>query len=158
MENDIKRHEGDNLGGIYTFKFLPVEGIGSMPESYKGAVHKAVTVAAGYRWFDGYCSEESMKYTEEQEDSENGAFFKKTFTGNVPKDREEVVDTFETMKNRRYILDITYNNGVRKLVGTADEPLYFSSKFDTSKPVSGRHDHAISFSGGGIKKSPIYSI
>lgn len=158
MENDIKKIEGDNLGGIYSFKFIPVTDVQSIPSTLNGAIHNEVNIKTNTRWYEGYCTIETMNFSDNQEDSDHGAFHTKEFLGIVPKDRPELIDLFNGMKNKRFILDLVDNNGTRKLVGTVEEPLNFSSGFDTKANIAGRNEYKISFKGQGVAKSPIYNV
>lgn len=158
MKKDILRHEGDNLGGVNSFRFLEIEGVQEMPETFKGAIHTEITLNDGYRWQDGYCTEETMDFQEDQADGDHGASFKRVFVGQTPKDRPELTDLFEYMKNRRYILELTYNNGSKKIAGSPAEPMYFRTKLKTQKQMAGRNEHDIAFTGECVKKSPFYSI
>ena len=155
---DIEKHTGDNLGGNYRIKYAFVEDIAEIPEPHAGAIHSEVVMKAGTRWYEVYCTEASMQFKDAQEDSEHGASFVKELTGFVPKEREELNEALDALKNRRCVLDVIDNNNTRKLVGTISEPLYFSSSSDSKESTSGRNGTAISWKGPGTKKSPIYKI
>ena len=144
------------MGGLYTFKFIPASDVASIPEAVNGAIYYPVVLKPDARWFDGYCTQETMSFSDRQQDDGHGAYHKKQFAGNVPKDRPELSNVFNDLKDGRYILDIIDNNGTRKLVGTIDEPLDFSSDVDSKAAVSARNEYKIMFAGDGIKKSPGY--
>lgn len=158
MENNIKRHSGDNLGGNYSFKFIPVGDVDEIPETFEGAVHHAVELKSNTMWFDGECTEHTMSFKDEQRESDHGSYHEKEFTGIVPKDREEMIDLFNRIKDQKFILDITDNNGTRKLVGTLTEPMYLTAGMDSKADPSGRNEYRISFKGSGIDRSPVYQV
>jgi hypothetical protein len=158
MEKDILKHSGDNLGGNFGFRFLFVESIQAIPETIGGTIHAEVTLQAGTRWMDCRCTEESMNYKEDPQESDHGSYFYKEFSAFIPKERPETVDFLNANKNRRFILDITDNNGSRRLVGTREEPMYFRSSHDTKDKVSGINGNRIVFYGDGEFKSPFYDV
>jgi hypothetical protein len=158
MLNDITRHSSDNLGGVNAFKFVPAKGVNPLPASLNGAIHHELTLKDGYRWYTGYCTEFTMNYKESPVQSEHGLAYKKTFSGKVPNDRSDLTWLFDEMKDQGFILDITDNNGQRKIVGNPDEPVYFVSTLDTKAEMAQRNEHEIVFEGEGIDKAPFYNI
>jgi hypothetical protein len=158
MENDIRKHTGENFGGNYSFQFAFTDDVQEMPDTFEGAIHHEVTMKAGTRWYAGYATEGSMQFKDEQQDNDHGGFHNKEFTGTVPKDRPEVAALFESIKNRKFILDIKDNNGQRKIVGRPEEPLYLKSALDSKNSVEMRNEYKFTFSGQGVEKSPFYSV
>lgn len=155
---EILKHTGDNIGGNFKIKIAYTEQVQEIPGTYNGAIHNDVAMKPGGRWFDVYCTEESIDFKDVQSDSDHGDFFNKTVTGFIPKDRADAIEFVEALKNRPIIIDLLDNNEVRKLVGTVEEPMYFKSSFESKDQVSGRAGTTITFSGSGIKRSPIYNI
>lgn len=155
---DIVYQNLSNLGGNYFFKFIPVSHVESIPQAYKSEIHHAVVLKPNSRWFDFYCTKGTIDFLDEQQESKQGDFHLKTISGFVPKDRVDLKNLFDVMMNDKFIVDITDNNGVRKLVGSIDEPLTFKSKFTTGNDVNKRNGYTITFSGEGIKKSPLYNL
>lgn len=158
MKKDIEKHHGDNMGGINSWRYLFVEDCNEIPPVVDGAVHHEVTVFGGTRWYEGYCTPFTMKLKDEQKPSDHGSFHDKEFTGVIPKDRPELIDLFNSIADRKVILDITYNNGGRKLVGNKAEPLNLTTSQFSKDKVEDRNEFTISIYGEGIKKSPFYNI
>jgi len=158
MINDITRHTDDNIGGNFKFKFTPVNNIQSIAAISNGAIHTEIKLYAGSRWYEGYATPESMNFSDQQQSSEHGAFHKKTFKGVIPKNRPELIDLFNSMKDRRFILIVYDNNGLIRLVGNKTEPLKFTSSGDTKTKYSERNEFEFQFYGEGIDKSPFYNV
>lgn len=158
MINDITRHENDNLGGVNSFEFILAEAVNQLPEVFEGAIHNEIELNDNYRWYKMYCTEFTMGLKEQQQDSDHGASFKKIFVGKIPKDRTEVTDILNLLKNRPLILCLTYNNGCKKIVGSPDEPMYFKGNLDTKTDITGRNEHDVVFEGEGVDKSPFYKV
>jgi hypothetical protein len=155
---DIEKFEGENLGGVFRFRFLPVEEVNEIPETLEGAVHHEVDVLPGGRWRDGYCTAYTMSFKDEQVESEQGSYHQKEFSGLVPKERPELVDLFNSMRDRKFILDVFDNNGTRRLVGTVDEPMYCVVASDSKNAVAERNEHKVVFRGVGVLRSPFYNV
>lgn len=155
---EILKHTGDNVGGNYRLRIAYVEKVQEVPATVDGAIHHDVVMKAGGRWFDIYCSEGSIDFKDAQAESDHGGFFNKTVSGFIPKDRADVVEFVEALKNRPVIIDLIDNNEVRKLVGTLEEPMYFTASFESKDQTAGRAGTSITFTGACIKRSPIYNV
>lgn len=158
MEKDINKFTGDNLGGINSFKFCLAKEVESIPAIFNGAIHNAVILKTGARWYNGYCTKDTMYFKDEPQPSDHGAFHQKEFSGSVPGENEELVSVFEILKNEKLILDITYNSGTRKLIGNIDEPLFIQSFHDSKADFAGKNEYRLIIAGVGISRSPIYLI
>lgn len=158
MNRDIEKNTGDNLGGINAFKFCFAEEVSEVPPVLNGAVRTAVVLNTGCRWYDGYCTEFTMEFKDDQQNSDHGTYHVKEFNGFIPKDRSELVDLFNTISNRKFILHLTYNNGCHKLIGNVNEPLYMVAPQQSGKGMGDKQGHNITFKGEGIFKSPFYII
>lgn len=158
MQNDIIRQVSDNIGSVIAFEFLEIKGVSVIPPTVRATIWNAVELVDGYRWQKGYGTEGTMSFKDEPANSENGGYHKKIFSANVPKDRPEINDLFNSMQNKKFILQIMDANGLKKLIGTIDEPLTFKSGYDTKANFQGRAEYQISFEGEGVDKSPFYNV
>src|ERR1041384_6896611 len=156
MENDVKKHRGDNMGGGNSLRILPVAGLDQNPSVVNNEVYLEQIPKSGYRWFDVYFTEYTMQYREESSHSDQGTSLKKTLTCKVPKNRPEVTDAFASMKDQKYVLDFLDNNGKRRLCGSIDEPMYFRWTSDTKTNTSDRNEYDVTFEGEGVNPSPFY--
>jgi len=156
--DDINKFTDDNLGGIYLFKFTPADDVQSISEPIDGFITKEISLKPDARWFDFYGTEGTMQFSEEDANSNDGALYNKKLTAITPKQRTELDQLFYKMRNRRFILDVIDNNGLRKIVGSIEEPLKFSNKGDTKNQASGRNEYAIEFACQSTFKSYTYDI
>jgi hypothetical protein len=156
--NDINEFFGNNLGGVLRFNFIPVAHCVSIDMPIKGKVLKPVEVLTGKRWFSGYATLETIGFAEPSELTDNGTIYKPKFTAIVPKDSAEATHLFDQMSNGRFLLDYTDSNGLRKLVGSLDEPLFFSADLNTKQNIAGRNEHLINFYGTTTNKAYVYDI
>lgn len=155
---DINKHCDDNLGGLYYFKFIPVDDVVSIVEPLNSKVCEPVVLNNLARWFNCYATEGTIKYTEEKQQSPHGDYYKAKLTAFIPKDRAEVINQINLMNNKLFVIDYTDNNGLRKLVGTINNPLRFSDNLDTGSNAANRNGFTIEFVGDILKKAPTYFI
>lgn len=158
MLDDIKRHEGDNIGGVNSIEFIPANAFSGFPLIFEGAIHHEPILKPNYRWYQIYCTEFTMSLKETQSDSDHGAFFIKEIVGKLPKDREEITHQLNQLANQKLVIRLTYNNGTRKIVGNPLEPMYFRGNFDSKSEMAQRNEHDVLFRGEGIEKAPFYKL
>lgn len=158
MVNEIKRKEGDNLGSIIEFKFAYTKGVESIENTSNGAVHTNIVFKNNYSWVNVEAITETMQYQETPQESDHGIYYKKRFVAKIAKDRAELIDLFNAIKNEKFIVLYKDANGLQKLVGTIDEPLFLKVNFDTKQQVAGRNEYDIAFEGDGLDKSPEYNV
>jgi hypothetical protein len=156
--NDLNRLKGNNIGGVIRFNFIPVQDVQSIALPINHKVLEPLELKEGKRWYCAYATIGTMAYSEEQSDNDNGNIYKPKFIAICPQDNEEMTDTLNAMRNQRFIIDYTDANGLRKLVGTIEEPLFFTSTLSTKNDVKGRNEHAISFYGECTHKAYVYDI
>jgi hypothetical protein len=155
---DLNQLKNDNVGGIIRFNFIPVQDVDSIVMPVNNKVLEPLEVKEGKRWYCAYATLGTIGYTEEQSDTDNGGIFKRKFTAICPQDNDEMTDTLNAMRNQRFIIDYMDANGLRKLVGTIEEPLFFTSTLNTKTDMRGRNEHVISFYGDASHKAYVYDI
>jgi hypothetical protein len=155
---EIVKHTGDNVGGNFKLRVAYVEEVQEIPTPIDGTVHLEVTLKPGGRWYDIYSTEGTINFKDASQTSDHGDYFAKSLEAFAPKDSTELVDAANRFRNRPLIIDLIDNNGTRKLIGTIDEPMYVSTSFDSKTQVSERAGTALSFTGSGRLRSPIYNV
>lgn len=156
--NDINKFTDDNLGGVMLFKFIPIDDVQEIPTAINNIIASGITLKPSTRWFEFYGTIGTIEFNEDQAESEAGAYYKKSVKAITPKNRTELDLIFNEMKDRRFILDVTDNNGIRKIVGTKQEGLRFTAKASTKAEASQRNEYQIEFSGEGENKSYTYNL
>jgi hypothetical protein len=155
---DINKHCDENVGGIFLFRYIPVEDVESIVEPIDSRITEPVVLKAGKRWFEFYATPGTIKFEEEPQESSHGDYFKIKFSGNTPKDRQETISAFNKMKNKHFILDYTDNNLFRKLVGNISYPLKFKKSTSTGAQAQNKNGYAFEFYGDVLNESPEYYI
>lgn len=156
--NDINEYSGDNLGGIIRFKFIPVTDVESIASPIDHVITTPVILKTDKRWFSAYATMGTIGYTEASEQTANGGLFKRQLVAIIPKDDKDKAKLFNKMRNQRFIVDYVDSNGLRKLIGSLEEPVFFSSTQNTKTEMPGRNEHSISFYGTGTHKAFIYDF
>lgn len=154
MNNFPDFDQTDNIGGCVSFQFIPFEDVASI--NIIDSTKKSITLKAGKSWFTGYATQQTLKYTEKQKHTENGIYYDKSIVGFVPKDTEDILELFSEMENQFFIIRYIDSNGQEKVAGTIDEPLKFTSDFDTGNDTSSRNGHFFTFEAESTEKAFYY--
>lgn len=156
--NDIKEYSGNNLGGILRFRFIlsdDVETYGT-PDNHR--IIEPLQLKTGKYWKDAYATLETIGYTEKPESSKHGEVFKCSFVGVTPQDSPENAHNFNAMRNGKFLVDYTDSNGLRKIIGSIDEPLSFKSSLNTKQKIADRNEHVFEFYATITHKAYVYDI
>ena len=154
--NNFPKSPNDSIAGLASFLFVEAEGISSIPVPVLSKITLPVTLKIGYSWKTGYSAIDSLEYSEPTKKTDDGIYHIPLLRGFVP-DQESMLQLLAEMQYRWFIVQCTDNDGLKRLVGTQEHPLFFSSDFET-QTVSGQKGHIFKFSGVLKRKAPIYSI
>ena len=76
----------------------------------------------------------------------SGTQYAKTIKGVYPKGSDEMLSIFSSMANgRRFMVKITDNNGVQRLVGRMGVPLMFEFNYATGGPAAQMNGYTFTF-------------
>ncbi len=154
--NDFPSAPEDAIAGLASFQFVEAVGISVMPVPILSKISTPVTLKTGYSWKTGYSAIDSLEYSEPAEKSHNGVSHHATLKGFVA-DQAGIIQLFAEMQSKWFIVQLTDNDGLKRIAGNLESPLLFISDFET-QTVSGQKGHIFSFSGELKNKAPIYSI
>ena len=156
---DIEEFTGDNIGGIESFMFIPVDDVISIARPVDQTILELVVIneAGGAQWFNAYVTQGSLSYRETQNKTKQGHPYSRTLAGFVPKDTESLAALFNEMCYRKFLGDYTYNNGKIQLIGSIDSPLLFDTELETKDDPAGRNGHRISFASNSPHKAYFYN-
>lgn len=154
--NNFPQPQIDNIGGLATFRFTEVESVISIARPTDHKITSSVQLKVGKLWYTGYASVDSLKYSEESNQDDNGHFIKATLKGFVP-ESPEMLQLLVQMDGRRFIVHLTDNDALEKIAGTKEQPLTFNCDFET-QTVSGIKGYNYQFTGILEKRAPIYEL
>lgn len=156
--NDINEPCGDNLGGINSIQFIPVEDVISIPDPYGNKIIKPVVLGTGKRLFNAYATRGTIRYTQNPRITAAGTIYDKKLVASIPKEYAENEELYFQMRNRQFIVVYRNNNNIRKILSTLSEPLKFTADLDTGADVPNKNAHSITFFGEGSKPALFYNV
>jgi hypothetical protein len=145
------------MPGVGLLEYLPIDELDAA--EWENAI-----IAAGYNqqkavfastWYAMPYVSGTGAWTEDQQDNEQGDYFRVNLSARLPADTPAVRGELNRMKQHRFLLRIT-QDGQALLIGTPDQPLRFSSRFDSGAEGGDSRGHVVTFQGASLQKSPGY--
>lgn len=155
---DIKQPIGNNLGGVITFNFIDVKNVLSIPTPVNSMIIQPVVLQPGEHWYVGYGTLGTIGYSEPSEFTNAGTLYKRMFVAFAAQDSAINSILFNEMRNGQFLIDYKDSNGLRKLIGSIEEPLFFSANLNTKTNMPELAGHAVGFYGDGTHKAYVYNI
>ncbi len=87
----------------------------------------------GLGWNLVYASPGKIHFEEEQQDDPAGPFFIQKLEFLFPGEDESTRSMLDNMENQRYLVSITFNSGIRKLLGDLENPCTLKMSFAVDK-------------------------
>lgn len=145
MDN-IYAFEGDNIGGLYQFKFIPYKDIAVLPTAVNGVITDNIILNNGKQWFSASMNLDTVAFDEVAQKENKGLFFEQTLTGKIAKDDPSMATLLaEIYTTHKFIVIAIDNNGSQKVMGTLDSPAKFSFVRGTGDTASSFNGFKISF-------------
>lgn len=134
---DIASINGENMGGICTFDFVPKEGIDDFTDAdaLTGEALYAVTLLPGYAWLTATCLRDSMEFTEEQQSNEAGSYFAQKLSGVINKDDVNMHALNDALRFKECLVIYTDRNGKKKLIGKPSKAMNYTARLATGLEV-----------------------
>jgi hypothetical protein len=155
MQN-IEKNIADNIGGIYTFYFIPVADVVSIPLAVSKQISAAVVLADAKYFYSAEITLESFSYKEPQTDNEDGSSYAVSLGGFVAGDSSQLTDLFDEMSGGRFIVICEDSNNKKRLLGTIANGMRFKADFDTNNKTAGLKGWNILFAGLLSERPPFY--
>lgn len=124
MITSVTKVRRSNLGGLESIKVVPVSEISEITPVVNGKV--TCILIAGAQWRSIYTTAGSRKY-----DDQSGAAGRKSFrqmliSGRVPATNETILEQLNAYSSEGFVVKTKDNNGKQRLIGSPDEPMFFS--------------------------------
>lgn len=156
MDNIVK-NSADNIGGLVTLFFIPVEDVlSTIIEPIDGVVLNPVLLKPSKNWFSAEIVQESLGYTETQVRGNDGNKISSAVSGFVAGNSSRLTSLFNEMIEKRYMVLAQDPDYKLALLGTPDNGLFFQCNFDSKDKFSGRKGYGISFYTDSCSFSPYY--
>lgn len=152
----LPKFNGDNIGGVHKFWFIPARQVDSIPEPNGQVIDQDIVLKSGAAFYEGYSTLETLRFEEDHEKSEHGNFYEQVLGGFYPKESPGVTQQFEEMAADRFIVIFQDNNNYYKLLGSLENPLRFEADMDTTDTPGGRNGYTFEFRREADKRAPFY--
>jgi hypothetical protein len=149
--------EMENMGGISSFLFTPVDNITSIADALNNVISEAVVFSGSNDWYTAMALQNSVSFTQDIEVSDAGIAYKTKIAGYVPKLTKEYLALFNEMRRSLFVVKITDNNGNTRLCGEIYNGLQFSFSQASSKSPAGSNGYEFVFEGTTAEPSPFYT-
>lgn len=152
---NLEQVVGDNLGGVESCWYVPVEHVLSVPPSDDPIVFDDVVLVDGATWFQTVAVQDSVRYSQPQKTDRYGDLFTPKLTGILAKNTAGLVAGLEAMQGHLYIVLYRDANGQVWLVGDLEEPLTWTEVLDTGSATT-RNDTTFTFTTTTTRRARAY--
>lgn len=150
--------ENESMGGCESFRFIPVNHTQSLADAVNSVTASLPVAKTGKSILTGLAVMDTLSFSEGQEETNAGPFFKTLIKGFVPKLSVAYIALFNELKQGRHIVIIKDNNGLERICGTITHGLKFTFDQDTKDAPSGANGISFKFYGDFTEPSPILLI
>lgn len=155
---DLLYAGGDNPGGLFSIRFVPVVGVQSLPLPAAGTVASPPTFRTGYGWLKAYGTVFTADFDEADTVTDNGHTYSISLELFLPGDSAQRRAQLSTMTAHRFIVEFDDNTGLVRRVGTIVESLQLTTKFSSGKQLADKRGHTLTFSGVLTSPAPIVTV
>lgn len=124
MITSISRGRRSNIGGLQSVQVVPVSEIAEITPVMKGKV--TCTLVSGAAWRTIYTTIGTRKYDDQPGTAGRKQFRELTVSGRVPATDETILEQLSAYSDEGFVVKTKDNNGKQRLVGSPDEPMFFS--------------------------------
>lgn len=154
IQNPFEVLDQADHGGLHEFSFIPVSFVADFPPIINDQIiEQNIALSPGRNWYQGYARPTTLQYEEIPEQKKHGLIFRKSVKGIYPYDSVTVTKAFGTLYHVPLLLKITDRRGMRRLLGTPEEPMRFVGTYK-SNGIGGFAEFIFSFNGSHRIKSP----
>lgn len=143
------------LPGAGTIEYVPLDEVDTAVyyEAILPATYNQQAPAGVASWYTLPYSPGTAEFSEDQQDNDQGKFFRLSVGAFLPSDSTVVRGQMQAMRNRRYLLRLT-RGSMLLLLGSPERPFRFTSDFKSGGEGGDNRGHRVSFTGVSLTKSP----
>lgn len=145
----------DNTGGVEALWYADVRDVLSVPDPDAPLLTSDVVLAKDACWYQLVATRTTMGFTQPGKEDRHGPYWQPSLKGVLAKATPTVAAGLEALDARRFLLLYRDHNGITWLVGTPDEPLRFSDKYDAGTATA-RNNYDFVFSGETTRRARPY--
>lgn len=139
----------ENMGGNNRLFVCPAHLI-NMPDSIDQLITDAITFNAGGEWFEIKCVEDTLQARQADSASNQGESITTTINGIVAKNTLDSLQATFHLLGVPMVAFVADNNGINRLCGSKEEPLYISTNRTTGGQAADRNQISITLEGDSI--------
>lgn len=145
---NILNASGHNAGGLCSLVFVPKQWIATdaIIDETDNTMKSAAGLTGGAAWLNATFLQDTLRYNQVQEFTEEGHKFKHVITGVINGDSPENNTLLNALPFGEYVVIYTSRNGNRRYFGTKDKGMMLNSTFNTDAEFSGKEAYTITFS------------
>lgn len=145
----------DNVGGVEALWYADVTDVLRVPDPDAPLIVADVVLREGAAWYQLLATRTTLGFTQAGKRDRHGDYFQPSLKGVLAKATPTVAAGLEALDGRRFVLLYRDHNGTTWLVGTVDEPLSFSDKYDAGTATA-RNNYDFTFSGETTRRARPY--
>lgn len=145
--NNIQAQPAAQLAGIDRVFFVEHRHVASWPVPLAGQLLTAHQLLAGYAFAQLEGTVYAANLSTETADTPQGASFAQVLEGFYAGESPQVLDQFEHMQGKRYLMLARYHNGTIVAVGNRLSGLLFTSKYSSARKPGERRGYTWHFEG-----------
>lgn len=157
--SSILKQPGENFGGISKLHYAfaaPLNGIINTIVSQNTLTISQSVFQSHFHQIEFL--QESGNYDQSPKSDPHGQYFQQAIECRIPKDRNQVDDVLQYIGMKKVVLFVQDQNGLARLVGTADEGLRLLDDFRSGRRIRDANSYRLVFSGVTTQRSSIVTI
>lgn len=157
---NILNGSGANAGGLCSLVFVPKQWISTdaIIDETNNTMKYGAGLTGGAAWLSAKFLQDTLRYTEQQEFTEEGHKFKHIITGVINGDSPENNTLLNALPFGEYVVIYTSRNGNRRYFGNKNKGMMLSATFNTDAEFAGKEAYTITFSLETSEQSVQYSL
>jgi hypothetical protein len=158
--SNILNTTGHNAGGLCSLVFVPKQWVATdaVINETTNTMQTAATLTGGADWLNATFLQDTLRYTEGQEFTEEGHKFTHVITGVINGDSPDNNTLLNALPFGEYVVIYTSRNGNRRYFGNKNKGMRFSANFSTDAEFAGKESFTITFSLETQERSVQYSL
>jgi hypothetical protein len=152
---NLDHYFADNTGGVEALWYVDVADVLSAPDPDVALITESVVLHPDCHWYQLVATRTTLGFTQAGKQDRHGPYWQPLLKGVLAKATAELAQGLEALDDRRVLVIYRDNNGLVWLVGTPDEPLKFSDKYDAGTTTA-RNNYDFTFSGETTRRARPY--
>lgn len=157
---NILNTSGHNAGGLCSLVFVPKQWIetDAIIDETNNTMKYGAGLIGGAAWLSAKFLQDTLRYSEGQEFTEEGHKFKQVISGVINGDSPENNTLLNALPYGEYVVIYTSQNGNRRYIGNKSKGMFLSATFNTDAEFAGKEAYTITFSFEASERAVQYAL